>query len=125
MTLSRQPQPPKTKAMLKKQLVRLHKERYGYLFVAPALLFFALFFLYPIADAIKTSFYSYTVYSSGWAGLGNYQSLLQDDVFRKSVQNTLLIVLMLVPATLLFSLVLSIIISQFKPKGQSFFKAVF
>lgn len=135
MKLLRQPQPPKNKlisdgtgvwsAMLKKQLVLLHKERYGYMFVAPALLFFALFYLYPILDAIKTSLYSYTVYSSGWAGLGNYWHLLEDEVFRKSVQNTLLIALMLVPAKLLLSLTLSIIISQFKSKGQSFFKAVF
>jgi multiple sugar transport system permease protein len=112
-------------AMLKKQLVILYKERYGYLFVAPALFFFFLFYLYPIADAVKTSFYTYTYYASGFAGLENYRFLLQDDVFLKSVKNTLLIVAMLVPTSLLTSLLISIMISQFKSKMQSVFKAVF
>jgi len=111
--------------MLKKQLVILYKERYGYLFVAPALIFFALFYLYPIADAVRTSFHTYTYYASGWAGLANYKFLLQDDVFVKSVKNTLLIVVMLVPASLLTSLFISIMISQFKSSMQSVFKAVF
>ncbi|MBP1990680.1 carbohydrate ABC transporter permease [Paenibacillus eucommiae] len=111
--------------MLKKEFALLYKERYGYLFVAPALLFFTLFYLYPIVDAVRTSFYSYTYYSSGWAGLDNYQSLLQDDVFLKSVKNTLLIVLMLVPASLIISLLTAIIVSLFKEKMQSLFKAVF
>ena len=111
--------------MLKREFNLLYKERYGFLFVAPALLFFVLFYLYPILDAIKVSFYKYTYYSSGWAGIGNYQSLLEDDVFLRSVKNTLLIVIMFVPATLIISLILSIFISLFRTKLQSFFKAVF
>ena len=65
------------------------KSRYGYFFIAPFFIVFAIFSLYPILYTIFLSFQS-------WDGLGpvnsvgvkNYERLLKDEVFYQSLFNT-------------------------------------
>ncbi|WP_328913197.1 MULTISPECIES: carbohydrate ABC transporter permease [unclassified Streptomyces] len=59
-------------------------------FVGPALLFYVVLFVVPIGGAIWISLHHWA--GSGpmtWAGLGNYTRLFHDDLFIKSLGNTL------------------------------------
>ena len=68
-----------------------HDERAAWLMLAPFLLFFALFVLYPV---VMTLYYSFTSFDmtapAKWVGLKNYQRLLRDAVFQRAFVNTVI-----------------------------------
>ena len=60
-----------------------------YVFIAPFFILFAAFFLYPVIYSLLLSFQEQTGLSTPtWIGLDNYQDLLADNRFRKSIWNT-------------------------------------
>lgn len=60
------------------------------LFLAPALISFSIFVLYPIAQSIRLSFYDWDgIGEMTWIGLGNYRELLADPVFYTALSNNL------------------------------------
>lgn len=64
--------------------------RYGWLFALPALLFFGFFYLYPLAQAFRISFYQWGLLDlPRFAGLDNYQKLITDTEFHNSIWVTL------------------------------------
>lgn len=88
------------------------------LFLAPALLIMLVFRFLPLCLAFATSFTNLgaaTINNPSQAlfsGLQNYSRLLHDEVFLKSVKNTLLYLLIGVPANLLIALSLALIINR-------------
>ena len=81
------------------------------LMLAPALLLFTAFFVYPVGYAIAYSLTNSAGFGAAkFVGLDNYTALLDDPFFRKSLENTVLIlvvsVLVLVPASFGLALVL-------------------
>ncbi|MDD3839904.1 MAG: sugar ABC transporter permease [Clostridia bacterium] len=112
--------------MKKKSLqVRIREWLPGYMFLLPAMFFFILFVVYPMIKGIIISFYNYTATSYEFNGLGNFIFLLKDEVFIKSLQNTILFVIGNVPLVLIFSLFVSIVIYNKSEFTRSFFRAVF
>lgn len=97
----------------------------GYLFIAPMLLFFVTFIIYPMAKGVYISFFNYSLRKFDFIGLQNYSKLLHDEVFLKGVRNTLLIVLGNVPIVVVFSLFVSVNIYQKAAAIRSFFRGVF
>ncbi|HZG13614.1 MAG TPA: sugar ABC transporter permease [Candidatus Bathyarchaeia archaeon] len=64
-----------------------------YLYVTPALLFFALFFFYPIVYMIYLSFQDWTLLNleeMEWVGLDNFRTLFSDPDFHLVLKNTLI-----------------------------------
>jgi multiple sugar transport system permease protein len=61
-----------------------------YLFLAPGLLLFAMFRLYPLLDGLRLSFTNARLGRAqyAWVGLANYQRLLDDTRFHTSLWNT-------------------------------------
>jgi ABC-type sugar transport system permease subunit len=74
---------------------RARRRRWGdrlapYLFLAPFLVSFVLFFLAPSLFSVVLSFARYNGYTAiQWVGLQNYKSLIDDPYFRQAVTNTL------------------------------------
>jgi ABC-type sugar transport system permease subunit len=66
---------------------------YGYLFVAPFVIGFLLFGLYPVYNTLYLSFTDTTLMTGTgtWIGLKNFTRLFADDFFMKGVRNTWLI----------------------------------
>ncbi|MBN1120727.1 MAG: sugar ABC transporter permease [Anaerolineae bacterium] len=71
----------------------MKKEHYGYLFIAPFIIGFLVFGLYPVYNTVYLSFTDTTLMSkeANWIGLQNFQRLFADDVFMKAVKNTWII----------------------------------
>ena len=66
------------------------RQYYGLLFVLPAVIFFAIFFLYPIVIGFSLSLTDFTLLKPPvWVGLQNYQDLLNDRLFLKSLNVTI------------------------------------
>lgn len=64
-----------------------------YLYVAPAMLFFSLFFFFPIAYVVYLSFFDWSLLNleeMEWVGLDNFTTLIGDEDFRQVLANTLI-----------------------------------
>jgi ABC-type sugar transport system permease subunit len=66
---------------------------YGYLFIAPFIIGFLVFGLYPVYNTLALSFTDTTLMSksANFVGLKNFERLFADDVFMNAVRNTWLI----------------------------------
>ncbi|MFH9349614.1 carbohydrate ABC transporter permease [Kitasatospora sp. NPDC017646] len=83
-----------------------------YLFVLPALALFAAFRLYPIGWSFVLSLYHTDGMAQTWAGLDNYQRLVDDPLFWKALGNTALILVVQVPVMLALALGLSVALNS-------------
>lgn len=97
----------------------------GYLFMAPALLFFFGFVVFPMVMCLVNSTFNYTLSDFTFIGLDNYARLLRDPKFGVSLINTLIIVLVSVPFTCFFSLWVASLIYKMRNLCTSFFRCVF
>ena len=97
----------------------------SYLFLTPALIFFIGFVVFPISAGVFTSFFDYTTKSFEFSGFDNYVRLLGDDIFHKSVMNTVVLVFMAVPVIVIFSLFVSMVIYEKNAFIRSSFRAMF
>lgn len=97
----------------------------AYLFLLPALVFFFGFVIIPMIMGIFTSFTDSHMGGSQFVGFKNYIRLFQDKVFLRSAWNTVLIVLISVPAVTAFSLWVGSAIYKMHGAFRSFFRCVF
>ena len=98
----------------------------AYLFLAPALVFFVAFVVIPMFICVFYSLFDYTLGGiNGFVGLDNYIQLFQDPVFHKGLINTIIIVVVAVPAVTAFSLWVGSAIYRMNAFTRSFFRCVF
>ena len=98
----------------------------AYLFLLPFLVFFVGFVLYPMFMCVFTSFFDATMGRDDiFIGFGNYEALFNDPVFWKALWNTLIIVLVSVPVTCVFSLWVASAISRMPVAATSAFRCIF
>lgn len=98
-----------------------------YLFVLPALFFFTVFLALPTLGTFAISFLHWTGISLNdieWAGLENYVSLLEDDVFWSALRHNLIFILLGVTLVVVIGLSLAVLLEQGLP-GSTFFRGVF
>ncbi|SHN24681.1 carbohydrate ABC transporter permease [Gracilibacillus kekensis] len=104
----------------------IRKDHYGYLFIAPFFLIFFIFGLYPIIYSLYLSFTDWDGFGQPvLVGLQNYQRIIGDFFFYKSLFNTLVIWGVSVIPQLTISLILAVILHEKFVKGKSLFRAVF
>jgi multiple sugar transport system permease protein len=97
----------------------------GYLFIMPWIIGFLVFTLGPIIASFYFSLTNYQlVKPPEWAGLANYQRLLNDDLFWKSMQVTTIYVVISVPLGLVLSFMVALLMNQ-KVKGIGFWRTLF
>ena len=79
---------------------RISKQWVPWIFMAPALILFSLYVLYPIADSFMLSFYSWDgLGDKTWIGFDNYIQLFDSESFWTALKNNILwmILFMLAP----------------------------
>ncbi|NMB46620.1 MAG: sugar ABC transporter permease [Firmicutes bacterium] len=97
----------------------------GYLFIAPNLLGFLVFQLIPIIAAIVLGFSSWDLINPPeWVGLTNYKTLLNDPVFKLSLQKTLYFVIVNVPVQSILALMIAVLLNQ-NVKFQNLLRTLF
>lgn len=89
---------------------------YSYLFMAPYMLFFAMFFIGPVIAAVYLSFtYFNMLEPPRWIGAVNYRLLfLEDDVFLIAIKNTVIFAIVSGPIGYIASFVLAWMINQLR-----------
>ncbi|GAA0997441.1 sugar ABC transporter permease [Acrocarpospora macrocephala] len=94
------------------------------LWLSPWLTGFAVFFLYPLLATVYFSFHRYDLFTLEFIGLDNYRYLLRDPRALVAIQNTLWLVVFMVPVQLVFALGLAQLVTRLKA-GAGFFRTVF
>ncbi len=98
-----------------------------YLFLLPALLILGLTVFLPAVQAFYLSFtrYEYDLTQPPqWIGVANFKRLWGDRVFWKTLQNTVLYLIGVVPILVTFPLAIAILVNQ-KLRGMNWFRAAF
>lgn len=107
---------------------RLNKENLtGYVFIAPAVILLFVFLLIPFLLTLGYSFTNYNILKPGEMkiiGLANFVKLAQDTVFRKSIINTFVFVILVVPLQVCLALGLALLVNR-KLKGISIYRLAF
>lgn len=96
---------------------------WAYAFIAAPVLLFLVFTFYPVISAFLMSFQKYNVMQSRWIGLDNYSYMIRDDVFWKSIKNTVIFTVGTVPVNIAITFILAFFIFQMRNSWQTFFKA--
>lgn len=85
------------------------RKRAGFLFVLPALLFFGFVYLLPLAQSVMYSFYKIAPGGAReFVGLGRYEKVLTDSSFWTAVGNTVQLLLLSVPTTVVCALAVAL-----------------
>jgi multiple sugar transport system permease protein len=104
---------------------QVYKDRYGYFFIVPGYVFFTIFMLVPVIAAIGLSFFDTNYVKFTWVGLGNFLQLARNPDFIRALTNTLTYVGVVVPVTLVLSLLIALLVFPLNPKLQTFFRGAF
>lgn len=101
--------------------------RFLILCVAPASFFFFLFMIVPTFQVFRMSFFEKGAYTlqETFVGFRNFQMLLQDTKFIRSMQNMILLVVVVTIITFAFALVFAGILTRETIRGQNFFRIIF
>lgn len=97
-----------------------------YLFLLPALVLLGLTVFWPALQAFYLSFTSYEDIGQPpqWIGFANFLKLWKDAVFWKTLENTFLYLVGVVPILVIAPLVLAILVNQ-KLRGMNWFRAAY
>jgi raffinose/stachyose/melibiose transport system permease protein len=96
------------------------------LFLVPAIVLYGLFVLFPIAQAVRYSFYKWNGLTplTDFVGLANYQRALGDPVFFGAVAHNLFIIVASLALQIPFALLLALILSR-SFRGRSALRLIF
>lgn len=97
----------------------LKQNNRAWLYLAPAFILIAVFFLWPLINAFVLAF-TY----EGQVTLENFTYVLHDPIFWESLKNTTKFVLAVIPATTIISLALAMALHS-KLKGTKVFETIF
>lgn len=106
-------------------MLERRQARVGALFVLPAFVVVAAFFLVPLGFAIYVSLTNWTLIGAyHFVGLNNYVKLVHDSVFLHSILFTLEYTAIVTPLALLLSYGLAVLVRR-RIKGVGFFRTVY
>lgn len=119
----------------KKSKTRSFWRRYGkhYLGLAPFVIFFAVFILWPMLYGLVMSFFDWSTRTGDaltFVGLENFKTVLSEGTqqgkrFLTSLKNLSVFVALVVPLNLIFATLISLVINQFRGRMHNFLRGAF
>lgn len=108
----------------------IRKYGWGYLFILPSLLTFALFTFFPVVWSLIISFQDYSIARGGtWVTpfYQNYQTAftMLNGLFITSIRNTVFYTIFTVTSSILFGLILASLIQPLSNRMRTFFRAAY
>lgn len=98
------------------------EQRLFYIFIAPWIIGFIVFTLYPLLSSLYLSFTQYDIVNPPkYIGLQNFIDMFHDELFYRSIKATLYYTLVSVPVGLILSICVALLVNQ-KVPGQRFFR---
>lgn len=106
---------------------RLHRAGFITICIAPAVLLFAVFMIYPTLNVFRMSLYKWGGYSDTktFVGLRNFKLLLSDERFIRSVQNSILLITLVTLVTVVLALLMAAVLVRSRIKGKGILRVIF
>ncbi|GAB2566548.1 carbohydrate ABC transporter permease [Gracilibacillus alcaliphilus] len=105
---------------------KINKNPHGYYFIAPFFISFFVFGLGPILYSFYLSFTDWSGFNQpSFVGFANYERLLGDALFFKSIGNTLIIWIFSIIPQLTIALTLALVLHEKFIRGRHLFHAIF
>lgn len=102
----------------------VRRYRHFYYFVSPFFVLFLVFGVYPLLFSAALSFVSWDgLTPMRWVGLSNFVTMLDDEILRVSLWNTLVIGLLYVPPMLVMAFLLALALNASWLRARAFFRA--
>lgn len=101
---------------------KLRRKLAPVVFLAPFLIIFVIFMAYPIVYSVLLSFAKYRAGKIVFVGIKNYQYLLTESLFYKSILNTLVILIIQVPVMTLLALVFGNMLNSLLIRGKGLYR---
>ncbi len=105
--------------------LKLDKKTAPYYFIAPAVIMFSLFTIYPFLRTVMLSFYKFERGSYAFNGIQNYTRLFSDGVFYKALGNTFIYMGFQVPVMTGLSLILAVLLNSKLLKWKAQFRIAY
>ena len=106
--------------MSKKSFV--NRRTIPYIMIAPVVVIFLIFMVYPILRSLYLSFFELVSGSYEFVGIKNYQNLFKDETFWKSLLNTCIYLIVQVPVMIGGALLIAVAVEQKFMRGKAFFR---
>ena len=98
---------------------------WGYGMILPLLAGLGLFYFYPVFKVFRDSLYNVGAFNrSSWAGLNNFIKMFQDNVMWRSLQNTMMYAVIIIPLTVILALILAALLNT-KIRGRDVFRVIY
>ena len=93
----------------------------------PALILFFTFLIYPTIEVFRMSMFKWGGFSNNqqFDGLDNFKILWQDENFFRTIQNTILLIVVVTLFTVVLAVLFAAILSTEKIRGNNFFRIIF
>ena len=93
----------------------------------PALILFFTFLIYPTIEVFRMSMFKWGGFSNNqqFVGLDNFKILWQDENFFRTIQNTILLIVVVSLFTVVLAVLFAAILSTEKIRGNNFFRIIF
>ena len=103
------------------------QRRFVFACLAPAVILVALFMFWPTVNVFRMSLYRMGGITNRkeFIGLQNFKTLMEDKNFLEAMQNTILIIVMVMFFTIVFAILFAAILQRGKFKGKNFFRVIF
>jgi raffinose/stachyose/melibiose transport system permease protein len=97
----------------------------AYLYIAPAILFFATFVVFPVVSTVNASFYQWNgITQATWVGLDNYVDIINDEKLLGSFRNSLVFVFFFSLLPVGLGLMIAAIMGRHPLKGLPVFRVI-
>lgn len=93
----------------------------------PALILFFTFLIYPTIQVFRMSMFKWGGFSNNqqFVGLDNFKILWQDENFFRTIQNTILLIVVVTLFTVVLAVLFAAILSTERIRGNNFFRIIF
>ena len=97
----------------------------GYGMILPLLAGLGLFYFYPVYKVFRDSLYTVGAFNrSSWAGLANYTKMFQDSVMWRSLGNTMMYAVIIIPLTVILALILAAMLNT-NIRGREVYRVIY
>lgn len=95
--------------------------------IVPSVVLFFIFMVYPTISVFRMSLYKWGGYSANqeFVGLNNFKILMEDRNFLRSLQNNILLIVVVTVATIGLALFFAAVLTRSRIRGKGFFRVVF
>lgn len=101
-----------------------HSRRFGWFYIAPALLFFVLFMIFPILYNVVNSFRGQSPTQGIGLSFGNYQAMFNDPIFFTALKNSLVWVVITTLVEMAIGFFCALLIEAYIVRGRSLFRTL-